>query len=140
MPGEAQIISVDGSNLSIGTQLYEALAPLRCPHFERVLWVDAMCIDQKNKGEKAQQIRLMPRIYQQAKSVIVWLGEETDDSNEALRAICRVGHTRDAGLLNETATRQAIVNLIHRSWFRRIWVNQPILRVAKIEYNAEKWL
>jgi hypothetical protein len=58
---------------------------LRRPDSERILWVDALCINQSDPLEKAKQIPLMSRIYEQANSVIIWLGEPTKYSSEAMR-------------------------------------------------------
>ncbi|KAK1975492.1 heterokaryon incompatibility protein [Colletotrichum cereale] len=39
------------------------------------LWVDAMCIDQSSSLEKSRQVQMMGRIYEAARSVVVWLGK-----------------------------------------------------------------
>lgn len=44
-----------------------------------VFWIDAICIDQDNKEEKACQIPLMGEIYSRASRVLGWLGPETMD-------------------------------------------------------------
>jgi len=41
---------------------------------ERVLWIDALCINQKNPDERNYQVALMEHIYRKAKHVLVWLG------------------------------------------------------------------
>jgi Heterokaryon incompatibility protein (HET) len=46
--------------------------------------VDALCIDQQNRDERTQQVRLMTNIYSAAESVAVWLGPEDDDSELAM--------------------------------------------------------
>ncbi|KAK1671840.1 heterokaryon incompatibility protein [Colletotrichum godetiae] len=38
------------------------------------LWVDAICIDQRESQERCHQVQLMGQIYESARSVIVWLG------------------------------------------------------------------
>lgn len=48
-----------------------------CEH----LWIDAVCIDQSNRIEKALQIPLMGQIYSNAELVIVWLGETVQDKS-----------------------------------------------------------
>ena len=40
-----------------------------------VLWTDAVCINQRDVAERSQQVAIMPRMYQAAKTVLVWLGE-----------------------------------------------------------------
>lgn len=69
-------IECDGRMLSIGSKLACALMHVRSGSVARQLWVDAICIDQGNKEERSQQVRLMDRIYANATRVLVWLGEE----------------------------------------------------------------
>lgn len=39
----------------------------------RYVWIDQICIDQENKCEKSQQIRLTSEIYRCAAGMIIWL-------------------------------------------------------------------
>ena len=69
--------------------LWQALRRIRVDYEDRVLWVDAICIDQygdrhEENDEKSQQLQLMPRIYPQASRVLCWLGD--DDDNTAAEA------------------------------------------------------
>ena len=63
--------------------LEAALRRLRHPHNPRVLWIDALCIDQGNVSERTSQVQQMGAIYRHARQVVVWLGPET---NTSLRA------------------------------------------------------
>jgi hypothetical protein len=78
------VITMDGQNMEVTRNLYQALLHLRDDPKEdragdtRVLWVDAICIDQKNNAEKGEQIRSMARIYKQATRVLMWLGESDE--------------------------------------------------------------
>ncbi|KZM22954.1 hypothetical protein ST47_g5906 [Ascochyta rabiei] len=40
----------------------------------RLLWIDALCIDQKNNLERDHQVAQMGKIFSQANTVYVWLG------------------------------------------------------------------
>ncbi|KAK1671868.1 heterokaryon incompatibility protein-domain-containing protein [Colletotrichum godetiae] len=40
------------------------------------LWVDAVCINQSSNTEKSVQVGMMAELYQKAKYVFVWLGNE----------------------------------------------------------------
>lgn len=51
------------------------------------LWVDAICINQKDIVDKSHQITLMEEIYGGADSVLVWLGEESRSSTTAMTFI-----------------------------------------------------
>jgi hypothetical protein len=52
-----------------------------------VLWVDSICIDQSSVEERNIQVALMDRIYSRADKVLIWLGEEDESSDEAMRQI-----------------------------------------------------
>ncbi|KAF5232664.1 hypothetical protein FANTH_12869 [Fusarium anthophilum] len=67
-------IKVDGKILSITESLYEALWHLRRPDEDRMLWVDALSIDQNNIKERGHQVNHMGEIYKKADRVIIWLG------------------------------------------------------------------
>ena len=85
------------------------------------MWIDAICIDQENEKEKEHQLPLMAEIYAKARSVVVWLGRDENNSDQALEAIRLAGQnpeiSSDADLVQE-----ALMHLLHRPWFRRIWV------------------
>ena len=67
--------------------LYVALKQLRDAHFPRYIWVDAICINQLDDEEKAQQVAAMARIYGLAQRVVAWLGEEGEHSAWAFQAL-----------------------------------------------------
>jgi Heterokaryon incompatibility protein (HET) len=68
-------------------QLVMALTRLRLPSKSRFLWIDQLCIDQKNEDEKGPQIQLMGQIYQKAQRVVIWLGEARNDRPEYDRTL-----------------------------------------------------
>ncbi|KAJ8126432.1 hypothetical protein O1611_g7208 [Lasiodiplodia mahajangana] len=45
----------------------------------RTLWVDAICINQQDTGEKNHQVQLMGDIYSQTTNGLLWLGEQPDE-------------------------------------------------------------
>jgi hypothetical protein len=98
-----------------------ALSHLRDPSIERIIWVDAVCINQNDDPEKKHQIGLMSKIYSQANRVIIWLGEAADDSDLAVEEIRVAGSKKSMNSSNEKIQR-AILALLGRPWFRRIWV------------------
>jgi hypothetical protein len=71
--------------LSITANLDIALKHF-CPktrESKRLMWIDALCINQDSIDEKNAQLLLMPEIYKTAQSVLVWLGPEENDSDLA---------------------------------------------------------
>ncbi|KAK4061994.1 uncharacterized protein Triagg1_10157 [Trichoderma aggressivum f. europaeum] len=67
-------ITCNNRRRNVGRNLYDALERLRLPDEERVLWIDALCINQADNQEKTQQVRLMGEIYSKAHRVLIWLG------------------------------------------------------------------
>ncbi|KAJ8119134.1 hypothetical protein OPT61_g13 [Boeremia exigua] len=67
-------IHVDEVCFSATVNLFDFLHSLRLVSTDRLLWADAICINQKDEVEKSHQIGLMTRIYRQAKEAHVWFG------------------------------------------------------------------
>jgi hypothetical protein len=89
-------ITVCNQSLEVTRNLYVALQHLKqkrsLPETARLrshrrLWVDAICINQDDIDERNQQVRLMWSIYSKAARVLVWLGEERDESNLGMEMV-----------------------------------------------------
>lgn len=59
----------------ISPHLWNALRRIRKSKKDRLLWIDALCIDQDNLRERNHQIVLMRRIYSAATRTLIWLGD-----------------------------------------------------------------
>jgi hypothetical protein len=139
----------DGSSISITNNLDIALRHLRYTTEDRQLWVDSLCINQKDIEEKNSQIPLMGSIYRLANRVLAWLGPEENDSGHALETIAHVGRqveinwritsikpargTSEPAWADLAATApfneqelHCICSLFERAWFERIWIRQEI--------------
>jgi Heterokaryon incompatibility protein (HET) len=119
-------IRIGEHDLPTTPNLHEALTSLRHRYIERVIWVDALCINQADVTEKEQQILLMAKIYGQANRVVVWLGEAEDNSDQALEEIRVAGGEMPSNSLNKEAIEKAVLALLRRPWFRRIWVREQV--------------
>jgi hypothetical protein len=73
-PNDLEDIIINGLKIKVRANLYSALRHLRTKE-PRVLWADAICIDQGNFQERTYQVGLMDYIYTRASCVLVWLGE-----------------------------------------------------------------
>ena len=138
-PAIPKFIVVNGQILDITQNLYMALLRLRDHKFPRILWVDAICINQKSNHEKEQQIQFIPKIYSQATRVLVWLGDEADDSDKALEAIWGSRGEKTSNSLDEERIKQAFLKLFERPWFRRIWVSEDPLDNTCIHRNYSNY-
>ncbi|KIY01069.1 uncharacterized protein Z520_03735 [Fonsecaea multimorphosa CBS 102226] len=139
-------ISCDGATLHIRENLACALNHLRHERNTRFLWVDAVCINQEDQGERAQQVQQMGQIYASASRVLVWLAP--DINQEAKECFSLIQDT--ATLLAELVSRYGDVSLfppiapesgkicldprkwdmvrrlMDSEWFSRVWVLQEV--------------
>lgn len=151
-------ILTDEGAIPITTSLQSALARLRFPDRVRVLWVDALCINQKSdeeNGEKSEQILLMPKIYSSASKVVVHLGPEAAGSDKVLDLLDRVARTNFSALshrytlsnslsiaaLPETGDKRWIPfrTFWRRPWFRRVWIVQEFLLGKDVTFICGEW-
>jgi hypothetical protein len=52
------------------------------------IWIDAICINQNDNDEKADQVLMMLTIYSKASNVLVWLGDGNAQTNAAFDLMC----------------------------------------------------
>jgi hypothetical protein len=71
-------IVVNGAPLDVGKNIWHFLDQMHQESEWGYLWIDAICIDQLNIGERNHQVAIMGKIYSEASSVVVWLGQETN--------------------------------------------------------------
>jgi hypothetical protein len=79
-PKDTEEIMVAGVPFQATTNLANFLRCLRLPDRDRLVWADAICIDQSNAEEKSHQIGLMTDIYRHAKDAHVWFGPFNSDA------------------------------------------------------------
>ncbi|GAB1739816.1 hypothetical protein NU219Hw_g4751t1 [Hortaea werneckii] len=69
-----------GRAIEITRSLAAALRRFRDPKKFVALWADAVCINQADLEERADQVRIMGKIYASAQQVNVWLGRVSDQA------------------------------------------------------------
>ncbi|KAF2758401.1 HET-domain-containing protein [Pseudovirgaria hyperparasitica] len=86
---DVEWITCQDRELKVTRSLYNALRHLRLQDKSRMLWADAICINQSDVPERSSQVTQMLRIYQTAKTVIVWLGPDSEkgQAKQAVNAI-----------------------------------------------------
>ncbi|KAH7034649.1 heterokaryon incompatibility protein-domain-containing protein [Microdochium trichocladiopsis] len=153
-PSDRRTIKCHGRDLDITTSLFKALQQLRRASETRLLWADAVCINQQDMEEKSEQVGLMSQIYSQPQRVLIWLGDDMvglEGVQESLEAVLRMippvhydaESIRECSLrfCRETArlTREGrssetlshhdwrpINALLDRTWFSRKWIVQEV--------------
>jgi hypothetical protein len=116
--------------LTIKPNLEAALRQLRFPDRYRLLWIDSICINQKEITEKNFHIRRMGSIFNTASNVCIWLGTADDQSASAFKEIRKIEQshdlTTDAGHEGSGESLDALINLLKRRWFTRRWAIQEV--------------
>lgn len=130
----------------ITANLEAALRALRYENTARYLWIDFICINQRNTQERNEQVPKMNEIYGKATKVCVWLGESTEESQKAIQFIrTEVLSLWDfdtlCGKLEHADHWLALINLMKRPWFSRRWVVQEIsLAESGTLYCGRDWI
>ncbi|KAK1637842.1 heterokaryon incompatibility protein-domain-containing protein [Colletotrichum phormii] len=136
-----EMIECEGHVKNITKSLAVALRAFRQEDRSVVMWIDQICINQDDNEEKAQQIPLMSRIYQNAMNTIIWLGESTSNSASAIKFLedvrlllqfteKTIGPDEFEGLnlpSEDSEVWQAIWDLLSRPWFTRLWIIQEVI-------------
>lgn len=137
------------ARIRVTKSLITALRYLRLAQKPRTLWIDALCLNQTDHIELSQQVPRMGEIYRLAYTGTAWLGTQGNGSSQALSTLRYLGSQvvaeGDAGLLfcspsaeeklwfdsdselpySET-TWDAVIALLQRPWFTRLWVVQEL--------------
>lgn len=101
------------TDLAITANCRDALRALRRKYGGVSIWVDAICINQRDDQEKSWQITLMEEIYSWAAPVIVWLGRGTTRSNRALTWLSRASHRGLFLDLVDFASTEGVLDRVH---------------------------
>ncbi|KAK3361566.1 ankyrin repeat-containing domain protein [Lasiosphaeria ovina] len=148
-------IGLSGCVFPATVNLEAGLRALRKRDGPRVLWVDAVCINQSDVQEQGAQVCMMWDIYKAADCVVVWLGPEVGDSAIALeniakndsqtklaaRKVMRERPPGDrspswcgchAGDFDTHPSKIGVQNLLNARWFTRVWVLQEVAAAKRV--------
>ncbi|KAH8599334.1 heterokaryon incompatibility protein-domain-containing protein [Bisporella sp. PMI_857] len=133
-PSVTAPIILNHQKFRVTVNLQHALQDLRYPNRPRTLWIDAVCINQKDVPERSEHVSQMGRIYASAANVVVWLGLGTADSDTALDFMNEIGgsfgpnNTLPSHFLHPKQTPKwfSFFRLFNRPWFSRRWIIQEI--------------
>ena len=70
---------LDGVSFMAPRSAIDVLCNLRFVNRTRTLWIDALCINQEDSKERAQQVAMMGDIYRNSATTLIWLGPSDDD-------------------------------------------------------------
>jgi hypothetical protein len=151
-PDEKLPIFIHEHRFDITVNLRTALSRLRNHSLERILWVDAICIDQENFMEKTHQVNMMRSIYKKCMQCLVWLGEipiaanvftisDADAALDFITLCAELSESQKRGITvppslstrcQLNGARKAFVSLTGNTWWSRIWTIQEAVLPPKV--------
>lgn len=115
---------------AIAPNLANALRALRYTEKSRLLWIDALCINQTDMVEKNTQATRVSEIYRGAKNICIWLGPESKSSYLAFDLIKQSTDLRkfEKRIQNPSLVPywDSFTELMRRPWFRHRWSIQEV--------------
>jgi hypothetical protein len=97
-------IAICQKSLNVTESIASALKAMRFPIKERILWADAICINQNDLIEKQRQVAMMGDIYKTASRVLIWLGCGNDKTDCAIRGYQETAETPEIQSLIQQLT------------------------------------
>lgn len=129
-PNFTESLVLDGNRaLNITPNLAAALRRFRYASALKWIWVDAICIDQKDDAEKNVQVPLMANIYYGASRVMVWLGDRIEDA-ELLQSVKKLkkGDKSVPSLPDKQGNNSTHVE------------SNPLSRLGDLRYFTRRWI
>jgi Heterokaryon incompatibility protein (HET) len=151
-----KIITCNGVAVPVNGSLTSALLDLRKEREPVRIWCDALCINQADPVEKAQQVRNMLQIFEKADLVIAWIGRAddwtktlyralNDESDDGSRHPKQSPHAsikyylKDGDRQHDPECLENVSKIVRvaddylkRPWFRRTWVRQEVFGTSNL--------
>ena len=157
-------IYCDGQQVEVMSNLAAALQGLRLSDHIRILWADAICINQANIPERSFQVSIMSLIYRHADRVVVWLGEDEGTTEQALWLLGKLSEASEkfrdvipippawywpdlkeflgikisALEFYKPGPILALNRFMQRPWFGRLWIVQEVTSAKAIDIRCGK--
>jgi hypothetical protein len=142
-PTPKRIITVNNIEVLIQPNLFDALKSLRLTDAKRMIWIDALCINQTSMRERSIEVRKMGEIYREAKTVAVFLGAPSTPASSIGGLFKFLRRHEDSQVSQSSGNRKSadveefeasgvdkhtvckgFVELCLRPWWSRVWVMQ----------------
>lgn len=129
-------ISLSDHTKAVTDNLRAALYALRDKTDTRLIWIDALCINQEDNTEKDHQVKLMGKLYQKCASCWIWLGGATSIAGIETAVKLLENWASDehlnANLNFDSTLIKTVTELTTRAWFSRIWTVQESILPKKL--------
>ncbi|KAG5971927.1 hypothetical protein E4U55_001008 [Claviceps digitariae] len=125
-----EAIVVDGVELLVTTNLWDALHYFHEHPRKMPIWIDAISINQRDVAERSSQLRIMPHIYTRASSTLVWLGCRYADLLIDLSPA--VGAAAPEAEAEQPPDANVKDQIMSDGYWDRVWILQEIGKARRI--------
>ena len=135
LPKDLVELNIGGRSLWIQANLGWIMRHLQHDNKSRNLWIDAVCIDQSNMGERGHQVRLMGDIYRNANEVVACLMAKDYHAPVKIAAAATGLHNAFSGFLSDGRKIDSSAPyqiLLEHPYFTRRWIIQEILLARSV--------
>jgi len=138
--GDRATIELGNSQIHAQRNLVEALRSLY-DLGHRLVWADALCINQTDLAERGVQVSLMRNIFERAQEVLIWLDTVSDRGlvPEPLLGLLCADHVDTACFLSKAEvvmqdmrSYAVLRNLLKSRYWQRAWIIQEIAVASRV--------
>ncbi|EAU29819.1 predicted protein [Aspergillus terreus NIH2624] len=161
-PTHRKPIQLNSQIVEVTENLWTALRRLRKPSAPRVLWIDALCINQGDAEDKFSQVALMGEIFMGCAAAVLWLGEDPEVAETGSESTvgCRVSELLHTFQIEQHMFElpcflggersdvkedckphfEDLRMLLELPWWKRIWVVQEMVLPPQIQFmGIDDW-
>ncbi|KAL6865553.1 hypothetical protein ACO1O0_001647 [Amphichorda felina] len=131
-------IAIDGKPFTVGRNLRKALDDLRFADRPRVVWTDAVCINQTDNDEKSHQIKLMRTIYGCAQVVCAWIDHSVPLMNPVFEDLEKLGEGVEINDFHDPSYWYPVADIFRNPYWRRLWIQQELILAARIQIYCRR--
>lgn len=132
-------ICCEERRLAIPVRVERILQDLRLLDLKRHLWIDAICINQDDVSERAQQVRLMRQIYARSSTVRVWIDLELDETDPGISTLASFdGESTVDSVVRETGYWDSVNMIVNHEYWQRMWVQQELSLASTVSIQCRR--
>lgn len=138
-PHPSYDISINGfKTFPVGRNLRKALDDLRQPDTARILWTDAICINQKDTAEKQHQVRLMRVIYASAQTVCAWLDYNAQPLDVSFDDLPYLGDSITLDSYADQTYWYPVADIFRNPYWNRLWIQQELILAKEVKVHCRR--
>ncbi|KAK2003956.1 heterokaryon incompatibility protein [Colletotrichum falcatum] len=122
-----ECITLNGQEFLVTPNCMMALRHVRSRGAKKVIWIDAVCLNQKDVEERGHQVRLMPQIFSRAQHVLIYVGEPVPEEEKLLRML----QADPVPTMPLQPLQLVLETFLERRYFSRAWVLQEVALARK---------